>query len=55
MAVFPNISCWLVLSFGGLTDRRTAGNSNQISVILKNVLPNGLWAIVLRASLLVYF
>ena len=55
MAAFPNISYWLVLSFGELTDRRSAGNLNQTSVIVKNVLPNGLWTIFLMALLQVCF
>ena len=55
MAVFPIISYWLVLSFGELIDRRPAGNLNQTSVILKNVLPDGLWAVVLTALLQVCF
>ena len=55
MAVFPNISYWLVLSFGELIDRRPAENLNQTFVILKNVLRDGLWAVVLTASLQVCF
>ena len=50
MAVFSNISYWLVLSFGELTNRRSAGDLNQASVILKTVLANGLWTIFLMAS-----
>ena len=55
MAIFPNISYWLVLSFGELTGCRPAGNLNQTSVILKNVLPDGLWTVVLTVSLQVCF
>ena len=51
MDVFRNIYYWLVLSFRELLDRRPAGNLDQTFVILKNVLPDGLSAVVLTASL----